>query len=155
MIATSRQFLCVLAAALLVSTPLSAQDGPVPELEAYEAPVMISCMRDASFDAFIKTVRSVIKRRNTNDLLALAADDIQNRFPFELGKSEMMLNWYLRDQGKKSYVWPTLRNILKRPCKQDEAGRRWMDDGDPDGYFLLMEKREDVWMINALSGNPD
>jgi hypothetical protein len=137
--------LAAVIAGLSLATPVSA--------EVETLPLMPTCVSAPSFDAFVKTLKSVVRRRDTEGLLALAADDIQNRFPFEVGKNEMMLNWYLRDQGKKSAVWPTLKKMIKRRCAQDSEQRRWMDDGDDGGYFMVLEKRNRRWVITVLSGD--
>jgi hypothetical protein len=154
MIIMARIAKAIMLSMLILPAALSAQDNDDQGDRPHFTSTKRLCSHDPSFDAFLKSLKSVVRRRNPTDLLALTTDDVQNRFPFEPGKSEMILMWYLRDNPKKSFVWPTVRTLLKRPCTQDKTGRRWMDDGIADGYFMFIEKRGDQWLIAGISGDP-
>jgi hypothetical protein len=140
------------ALTLASGSPLKAQDN-----EAYVTPDVTPevspCTKDTSYTTFITELKSVVRRKQVARLLAMTKDDVQNRFPFEIGKSEFRMQWYLKDNPNKSDLWPTLRGILNQPCTQAD-GMRAMSDGDPYGYFMLVQKVDGRWMIASISGDP-
>ena len=138
--------LALATAFLAICSPLNAQQT--------EEPNGMPCTKDSAFDTFIAELKYSVRRKDVSRLFAVTENDVQNRFPFEPGKSEFMLGWYLRENPKKSFLWPTLRTILKRPCSQiDDI--RFMDDGVEGGYYMFAEKVDGRWMITGLSGDPD
>ncbi len=142
------------SAAAVFAVFAAALSSPMPLMALDEAPTGTPCTKDASFNQFIVDLKIIVRRKQVSRLLAVTQDDVQSRFPFELGKSDFMLQWYLKDSPNKSVLWPTMRKILNRPCTQKE-GYRFMDDGDPDGYFMFAQKVRGRWMIAGISGEAD
>ncbi len=137
-----------LALTLAPGSPLMAQDD-----QAYTPPDGTPCTKDASYDKFIAELKGMVRRKQVARLLAVTKDDVENRFPFEIGKSEFMMHWYLKDNPNKSNLWPAMRKILNRPCTHAD-GMRFMSDGDPYGYFMFAQKVDGRWMIAGISGDP-
>lgn len=136
------------ALTLASGASLMAQDN-----EAYVPPDGSPCTKDTSYTKFITELKGMVRRKNVARLLAVTKDDVENRFPFEIGKSEFMMHWYLKDNPNKSNLWPTMRGILNQPCTQGD-GMRFMGDGDPYGYFMFAQKVDGRWMIAGISGDP-